>query len=165
MRELYTCGAGMNRPFRQGRARLSNQLGFQHCCLRNSISNVFQYEHPIGYLKWRACSLPPSRPSSRNTVFSNFGNMFGFRIEGHNGSWERRVLSASALQRRRAELMCANIRMVLFCLSSCLPCLQGKSDEARPLFERALAIRREKLGDGHKHTIITSDALKDMNES
>lgn len=46
-----------------------------------------------------------------------------------------------------------------------VPPTQGNRGEARALFERALTIRREKLGDGHNYTILTSDALKDLDES
>ena len=51
------------------------------------------------------------------------------------------------------------------CVSfSYLPCMQEKYGEARSLFESALAIRKEKLGEGHKGTMLTSKALKQLDE-
>lgn len=42
---------------------------------------------------------------------------------------------------------------------------QGNRDEARPLFEKALAIRKDKLGEGSKMTMLTLNALKSLDES
>ena len=45
------------------------------------------------------------------------------------------------------------------------PSLQGKLDEARSLFERALAVLRKSLGEDHQHTSIVLNALKELDES
>ncbi|CAN0254079.1 unnamed protein product [Scytosiphon promiscuus] len=42
---------------------------------------------------------------------------------------------------------------------------QGNRDEARFLFEKALDIQRMKLGEAHQNTILTMNALKDLDES
>lgn len=49
--------------------------------------------------------------------------------------------------------------------SPCLPCLQGNHDGARSIFERALAIRKEKLGQERTDTMLTLNALKEVDES
>lgn len=41
-----------------------------------------------------------------------------------------------------------------------VPCLKGNRDEARFIFEKALAIQKEKLGEGHEDTMKTSASLK-----
>ena len=46
-----------------------------------------------------------------------------------------------------------------------LPCVQGNYGEARPILERALAIREKKLGEEHEDTMVTLAALKELHES
>lgn len=46
-----------------------------------------------------------------------------------------------------------------------LPCVQGNYGEARVILERALAIRKEKLGEEHEDTMVTLAALKELHES
>lgn len=43
--------------------------------------------------------------------------------------------------------------------------LQGKPDEARPLYEKALAIFRKTLGEGHQHTTMAAKNLEGLGEN